>query len=90
MNSEQSPDNLRQAPHNLEAEMSVLGAMLLDQNLISQVIDQVSPEGFYKKAHRAIFSAIVSLYDSNQSVDLVTLTEALKSAGPLENAGGAP
>lgn len=90
MNSEQSLDNLRQAPHNLEAEMSVLGAMLLDQNLISQVIDQVAPEGFYKKAHRAIFSAIVSLYDSNQSVDLVTLTESLKSAGTLEDAGGAP
>ncbi len=90
MNSDQVPANLRQAPHNLEAEMSVLGAMLLDQDLISQVMDRVAPEDFYKKAHSAIFKSIVSLYDSNQSVDLVTLTEALKSSGTLEEAGGAP
>lgn len=91
MNSAPAPDNnLRQAPHNLEAEMSVLGAMLLDQSLIAQVMDRIAPEDFYQKSHRAIFNAIVKLSDSDQSVDLVTLTEALKSSGTLENAGGAP
>jgi replicative DNA helicase len=89
-NSGKAPGSPRQVPHNLEAEMSVLGAMLLDQDLISQVMDRLAPEAFYKKAHRAIFSSIVNLYDSDQSLDLVTLTEALKSSGTLEEAGGAP
>ncbi len=53
-------------------------------------MDRVAPEDFYKKAHSAIFKSIVSLSDSDQSVDLVTLTEALKSSGALEEAGGAP
>jgi len=75
-------------PQNLEAEQALLGSMLLDEEAIGIAIEIIQVEHFYKQAHREIFSAIVSLYDSNQAVDLVTLTEKLQKLGKLETIGG--
>jgi len=75
-------------PHSLEAEQSVLGAMLINQEAINIAIEQLSPEDFYKEANKEIFQAITELYNRNEPVDLITLSEELKRRGTLENLGG--
>ncbi len=78
----------RTPPRNPEAEMSVLGAMLLDKDVIPRVIEMIDGGCFYQDAHRKIFEAIAKLYDENQPADAVTLTEALRKSGDLEAVGG--
>jgi replicative DNA helicase len=75
-------------PQSLEAEMAVLGAMLMEKEAIYKAVEMVSEETFYKDAHRKIFRAILSLFDKNEPVDLVTLTEKLKETGNLDEVGG--
>lgn len=76
-------------PQNLEAEMSVLGSMLIEEDAISRAVEILNDSHFYKQAHRKIFSAIINLYENDQAVDLITLTERLKKDGTLEEIGGA-
>jgi replicative DNA helicase len=76
-------------PQNLDAEMSVLGAMLLDREAIGHAIEAITPDCFYKEAHARIYSAVVELFDANQPVDIVTLSEHLKKRKDLEAVGGA-
>jgi replicative DNA helicase len=78
----------RVPPQNLEAEESVLGAILLDNEAINGVIEILSPEDFYRDAHRRIYRAMVDLADHNQPVDAITLTDALRRLGALEEVGG--
>jgi len=75
-------------PHSLEAEMAVLGAMLLSQEATGLVVQYLDAECFYRPQHRTLFSLLVGFYDRNQPVDLVLVQEALKSAGQLEEIGG--
>ncbi len=75
-------------PHSIEAEQSVLGAMILDIDAITDVTDVVKYDDFYKMAHQQIFSAIIELYDKNEPVDIVTLSEILKKKELLEAIGG--
>jgi replicative DNA helicase len=82
-------DPNRLPPQSLEAEMHVLGAMLLDKEPIAQAIERISPESFYKEAHSKIFAVVIELYDSNQPIDIVTVTERLKKRKELEAVGGA-
>ena len=79
----------RLPPQNLEAEMAVLGSMLLEEEALVQAAELLDQDVFYKDAHRKVFSAILSLYKNNVAVDLVTLTEELKKRNLLENTGGA-
>jgi replicative DNA helicase len=79
----------RVPPQNLQAEMSVLGAMLLDREAIGEAIEVLTAECFYKEANAKIFSAIIHLYDSNQPIDIVTLTDYLNKIKALEAVGGA-
>jgi len=76
-------------PQNLDAEMAVLGSMLLDEEAISVAVETLSCEHFYKSSHKIIFEAITGLYNSNKAVDLITLTDDLKRKGMLEETGGA-
>jgi replicative DNA helicase len=78
------------APHNLEAEESVLGAILLtDRALYPLAIeDGLRPEHFYREQHRIIYAAILQLYDRGDPIDVVTLKEHLSQTGRLEEAGG--
>lgn len=78
----------RTPPQNIDAEMAVLGSMLLDREAISQAVEMLDPAHFYKEAHRRIFSAILKLFDENKGVDIVTLIEELKKSGALDEAGG--
>ena len=79
----------RVPPHNLEAEAALLGGILLDNQAIDPVVELVTPEDFYREAHRKIFKAAVALNGNSEPVDLLTLTEALKTRGELTEVGGA-
>lgn len=86
------PDNLelrKIPPQNLEAERAVLGAILLDNEVVYSIIEVLVPDAFYQKGHRLIFQSMLDLNERGEPVDLVTLTNRLRSEGFLENAGGA-
>lgn len=74
--------------HNLEAEIATIGAMLLDTEAISTVIQYLRPEDFYKGSHNKIFQGILNLSNRGEAVDLITLSEELKSNGIIEECGG--
>jgi len=76
-------------PQNIEAEMAVLGCMLIEEDAIGVAVENLSSEDFYKDAHKRIFSSIVQLYDQRKAVDLITLIEKLRNEGVLEEVGGA-
>ncbi|HTY54646.1 MAG TPA: replicative DNA helicase [Candidatus Binataceae bacterium] len=78
----------RVPPQNLEAEESVLGAILLENEAINQAVETLSADDFYREAHRTLFRAMVELSDRNQPVDAITLTDALRAKGKLEEVGG--
>lgn len=78
----------RVPPQNIEAEQSVLGAILLDNEAINHALEILTDEDFYRDAHREIFRAMAALSDRNQPVDAITLTESLKTKGLLEQVGG--
>jgi len=82
-------DNLRKVPpQNLEAESSVLGGILLENEAVNQVLELLRPEDFYRESHRKVFRAIVELSDRSEPVDLITLSDFLKNRGELEAVGG--
>ena len=76
-------------PQNLDAEMSILGGILIDNDAINRVLESIVPEDFYREAHRKIFIAMMQLSDRREPCDLVTLTETLKKKGELDEIGGA-
>ena len=78
----------RVPPHNIEAEESLLGAMLLSKDAIASAVETVSPEDFYKPAHGHLFEAIQTLYGRGEPVDPVTVAEELRRANLLEALGG--
>jgi replicative DNA helicase len=82
------PSRLRVPPHSIDAEESLLGAMLLSEQAISAVTGVVTADDFYRPAHRHVFDAIQGLYGAGQGVDPVTVADELDQAGVLESVGG--
>ena len=78
----------RVPPQNIEAEQAVLGAMLIEKEAIAKATEVLSADDFYREAHRVIFSAMLELYNKNEAVDMVTVTEILKRDNKLEDIGG--
>lgn len=78
----------RTLPHNLEAEKSVLGAILLDNNAINAAAETITAEDFYGEAHRLVFAAMCALSEDTAPIDAVTLAERLGRSDQLERAGG--
>lgn len=78
----------RVPPQDLDAERSVLGAMMLEANALVEAIGVVRAEDFYRSAHGDVFEAMVALYDRNEPVDEVTVVSQLKHQGKLESVGG--
>ncbi|MFH2138435.1 MAG: replicative DNA helicase [Candidatus Omnitrophota bacterium] len=76
-------------PQNTEAEMAVLGSMLLEEDAIINVVEILNETCFYKNNHRKIYAAILSLFNENKPVDLITLTDQLRKENSLEDVGGA-
>jgi replicative DNA helicase len=82
-------DNLRKVPpQNLEAEASVLGGIMLENDAIHRVLETLRPDDFYRESHRKIFRAMIELFDRSEPVDLITLSDCLKARAELESVGG--
>lgn len=79
----------RLPPQSIDAERSVLGALLIDRDAVIEVADVLRPEDFYRADHGAIYAAILELYSRREPVDLVTVSEVLEREGELERVGGA-
>lgn len=78
----------RSLPHNLDAERSVLGAILIQNDAYNLAVAVVRPEDFYRDAHRRIFARVIDLAERGMAIDFVTLKEELTRAGELETVGG--
>ncbi len=78
----------RLPPQSIEAEQSVLGALLIDRDAVIEVADLVRPQDFYRQAHGTIYEAILELYDKREPVDIVTVSEVLERRDALEQVGG--
>ena len=65
-------------PHNIEAEIAVLGSLLIDPDAVVNVLDILRADHFYKQEHQVIFEAMVELFDKHQPIDAVTITDQLK------------
>jgi replicative DNA helicase len=76
-------------PQAVELEEAVLGALMLEKDALTNVIDILKVESFYKDAHKVIFQAILDLFSESQPIDLLTVTTQLRRSGALEIAGGA-
>jgi replicative DNA helicase len=76
-------------PNNQDAEIATLGALLLDSDALGTVVHYLRPDDFYKTAHQRIYQGILKLFERNEAVDLITLTEELKNENLLEACGGA-
>jgi replicative DNA helicase len=76
-------------PHSIEAEMAVLGSMLVERNAIVKAADVLKPSDFYREVHRTVYVAILDLSNNNVEADVVTVGEALKSDRSFTDAGGA-
>lgn len=81
--------DLRLPPQNLDAEQSILGAILLDNASLNKALEVITEDDFYRGAHRLMYRAMLDLTERNEVVDQITLTEYLKSKGQLEQVGGA-
>ncbi len=75
-------------PQNLDAEQSIIGAILIDNDALPKALEILDPEDFYKLSHRKIFNTMLELFDRNEPIDLITLTDYLKKGDELEAIGG--
>jgi replicative DNA helicase len=78
----------RLPPQSLDSEQAVIGGLLVSGEAITRVIDLLEPEHFYRKAHAVIYAAMLDLFDKNEPIDIVTVSQYLKDEGKLENVGG--
>jgi replicative DNA helicase len=79
---------LKVPPQNVEAEQAVLAGALINNDALNQILDILSPEDFYREAHVHLFQGMIALYNSNEPVDLITLSQVLREKDLLEKVGG--
>ncbi|MCX5804960.1 MAG: replicative DNA helicase [Proteobacteria bacterium] len=88
LSEKKKPPAIRIPPQNLEAEESLLGGILIDPDAINKVVDMVSPEDFYKDVHGRIYDIMVSLYEKNEPIDIVTVGSAARDKRVIDKIGG--
>ena len=76
-------------PQNIDAEASLLSAVLVDDSAMNELVEIITPLDFYRSAHQKIFSAMIQLAEKNEPIDLVTLANIMKDIGDLDKIGGA-
>ncbi|TPQ28214.1 replicative DNA helicase [Methylomonas sp. HW2-6] len=86
--SDQTVESLKVPPHSIQAEQSVLGGLLLDNQTWDSVADKVGENDFYRRDHRLIFRAIAELAERQDPFDVVTISEVLETTGELQDVGG--
>ena len=79
---------MKTPPHDMRAEQSVLGAMILDKNAILDIVEIIKADDFYRNAHKEIFDSIMTLNEKNEPVDMITLGDELSKREALDNIGG--
>ncbi|MBI3784536.1 MAG: replicative DNA helicase, partial [Deltaproteobacteria bacterium] len=83
-------ENLKRLPpQSIEAEESVLGGVLIDNNAMDRALEFITADDFYREAHRKIMRAMIDLNQRGEPIDLVTLAESLRARGELADVGGA-
>lgn len=82
------PQQLKVPPHNLDAESSVLGSLMLDKDAIIKIADVLRADDFYKPAHGKIYAASLNLFERREPIDILSVTTKLKADGILEEIGG--
>jgi replicative DNA helicase len=75
-------------PQNVEAEQSILGAILIDNEALPKALEVIDPDDFYKQSHRKIFQAMIELFEKSEPIDLITLTDHMKRQDELDAVGG--
>ncbi len=75
-------------PQAVDLEEAVLGALMLEKDALTTVIEILKPENFYKEAHQQVYEAILELFDNSEPVDLLTVTNQLRKNGNIEKVGG--
>jgi replicative DNA helicase len=75
-------------PHNIDAEQAILAGVLINNDALNQIMDILSADDFYREAHSRMFEGMTSLYKDNEPIDLITLSQYLRSKGVLDKAGG--
>ncbi len=81
-------DGPRMPPQNIEAEISLLGCILLEGEVMNKIVDIIQTEDFYKTEHKLIFNAMLGLYATQKPIDILSISDFLKSANKLDEAGG--
>jgi len=85
----QNPANFKLPPHNIDAEQSILAAILVDNATMPLALESLTSADFYRGPHQKIFDTMIDLYQANQPIDLVTLTNRLNQKGGVQEVGGA-
>ena len=80
--------DLNLLPQNIEAEEAVLGAILVNPRVITKIVETLKPESFYKPAHRYVYEAMLQLFNSNDRIDIVSVSDVLNMNQKLELVGG--
>jgi len=78
------PVPLKVPPHNMEAEQAILGGILINNDAMNQVMDVLSADAFYREAHKNLFEGMIALYNNNEPIDLITLSQHLIENGFME------
>ena len=78
-----------QMPYNMQAEQSVLGAALMDENILTELITELEPDMFYSEQNRAVYTQMAALFAENEAVDVVTLVDALAQDPAFQGADDA-
>ncbi len=82
------PNEINTMPYNRDAEMALLGCLLIDNEIAAELVDKLSEDSFYIESHQHILRAMQRVFNSRKPVDLVTVSDELENAGTLEKAGG--
>jgi replicative DNA helicase len=80
--------SIKVPPHNMEAEQAILGGILINNDAMNQIMDILSPDCFYREAHSCLFKGMIDLYNNNEPIDLITLSQHLREKNLLTKAGG--
>jgi replicative DNA helicase len=82
-----SPSSVKVPPHNIEAEQAVLAGILINNDSLNQIVDLLSSDDFYREAHTHLFEGMINLYNNNEPIDLITLSQYLAGKNLLEKIG---
>ena len=88
VNTKKQTNDLNLLPQNIEAEEAILGAILVNPDCITKIVEHLKPESFYKPAHRFVYEAMLELFNNNDRIDIVSVSDVLNYNQKLDIVGG--